>query len=261
MSKYSKNHAPPSMGKIFLVTFIFFIFFTILGLWIINKGITPTLIEIAETRTKQFGRDAIVDAVGKRIADDLTYEDLMDIQKDNNGNIVYMGWNSVVVNRVLRNTTFRVQNYLRQIEKGNLPDPGAPLDVPLDEENDVDEIEESPILVRIPIGQATKNTLLANLGPKVPVRFQVIGYVESNVENNITEYGINSALFELVIHIKAEVRIVIPFSTKTSTVTADIPVAHSTIMGPVPDFYNGSGGEKSPSFSVPMDGFQVDPSQ
>ncbi|SEB07917.1 sporulation protein YunB [Thalassobacillus cyri] len=262
MGKYAKNHGPPSMASIFIVTFIFFIFFTFLSLWIINRGITPTLIEIAETKTQQFGRDAILEAVSKRIADDLSFEDLVKMEKDESGNIVYMGWNSVVVNRVLRNTTFRVQNYLKQMERGEAPDPGTPLDVPLEEEEEEtpEDKRQSPTLVEIPIGQATNNVLLANLGPRVPVQFEVIGYVQSNVENKITEYGINAAMFELTIHIEVDVRIVIPFSTRTTVVTADIPVDQSTIMGEVPDFYNGSGSQKSPSFSLPMDGFQVDPS-
>lgn len=249
------------MGKIFVVTFIFFIFSTFLSLWIINKGITPTLIEIAESKTQQIGRDAILEAVSKRIADDLNFEDLVQMEKDDNGNIVSMGWNSTVVNRVLRNTTYRVQNYLKQMERGEAPDPATPLDVPLEGEMDesMKEKKESPLLIEIPIGQATNNVILANLGPKVPVQFQVIGYVQSNVESKITEYGINAAFFELMIHIEVDVRIVIPFSTRTTVVTADIPVAQQTILGEVPDFYGAGGNEKSPSFSLPMDGFHVDP--
>ncbi|MFD1020490.1 sporulation protein YunB [Thalassobacillus hwangdonensis] len=259
MNRFSNNYrTPPSMGKIFVITFIFFIFFTFLSLWVINKGITPTLIEIAETKTQQYGRDALLDAVSKRIADDLTFEDMITMEKNDEGYITYMAWNSVVVNRVLRNTTYRVQNFLRHMERGEIPDGGTTLDVPMEE----DEGEEGQnrvkddALIEIPIGQATNNAVLANLGPKVPVKFTVIGDVQSNVDMRVTEYGINSALFEVLIHIEVNVRLVIPFSTKTTVVYTDIPVAMNTLSGPVPEFYNGMNGENAPSFSIPMN---IDP--
>nr|WP_255437627.1 sporulation protein YunB [Thalassobacillus sp. CUG 92003] len=247
---------PPSAGKVFVVTFILFAFFTLMSLWLINRGITPTLVEIAETKTQQFARYAINEAVSKRIAEDLQFTDLVTMEKDEEGHITYMGWNSVVVNRVLRNTTYRVQNYLKRMELGEFPGPETPLDEPIEEEL-LEREDISPVtLIEIPIGQATNNTILANLGPKVPVQLQVIGDVQSNVESTITEYGINGALFELMIHIEVNVRIVIPFSTNTTMVTADIPIDQSTIMGEVPNFYNGLSDSESPSFSLPMDPLQ-----
>lgn len=73
-----------------------------------------------------------------------------------------MSWNSVVVNTVLRNATFRVQNYLKRLERGENPI-GNSLDFDIEEEEDEviepDETKKDPALVEIPIGQATGNTL------------------------------------------------------------------------------------------------------
>lgn len=255
---FQKRNGPPPLKHVFAATFIFFLISTFLSLWIINKGIEPTLMEIAETRTKQFAREAINEAVSKRIAEDLQTEQLVKIEKDAQGNVVQMDWNTVVVNRVLRNTTYRVQNYLKMLEKGDVPKAGTPLDVEVDPDEPLeeDDIEENPALIRIPVGQATNNTLLANLGPKVPVHFQFIGDVQSNVQKEITEYGINGAFFNISIHIVANVRVVIPFSTRTATVETDIPVYFGTVQGEVPNFYNGIGGEQqNPTFSIPINEF------
>nr|WP_223155051.1 sporulation protein YunB [Alkalibacillus aidingensis] len=236
-----------------MLTFVAFVIAISISVWIINRGIEPTLIEIAETKTNQFAREAINEAVSKRIADDLDAEELLNIETDDEGNIVSINWNSVVVNRVLRNTTFRVQNFLKRIERGEIT-PEDTLNFDLDDEIIIQEdtVDEHRAIVRIPIGQATGNALLANLGPQVPVHFRVIGDVQSDVERKITEYGINNALIEIDIHIQANVQIVIPFSTKTTVVETNVPVYVGAVQGRVPDFYN-QGASDSPDVSIPFD--------
>ncbi|TGB02205.1 sporulation protein YunB [Halobacillus salinus] len=248
----------PSTGQKIFISFLCFMVLTGLSLWYINRGITPALVSIAETKTQQFARDAINEAVSKHISEDLQFKDLVNIEKDDEGNIVYMGWNSIVVNRVLRNTTLRVQTYLKRMELNELPMEDTSMEPDLDPDMTQEQMGEQPAtLIEIPIGQATNNALLANLGPKVPVQLRVIGDVQSNFENELTEYGINAALFELSIHIEVNVRIVIPFSTETTTVATDIPIDTATILGEVPNFYGGTGNSsESPSFSYPMDPLQ-----
>lgn len=252
-----KKVKPKKFRDILLITLICFVMSVILSVWLINEGIEPTLMEIAETKIAQYAREAINEAVSKRLADDLQFEDLVQLEQDEEGNIVSVGWNAVVVNRVLRNATFRVQNYLKRVERGDV-ELGESLDFDLENEEVLDEeqiVANSPV-VRIPIGQATGNALLANLGPQVPVNFTVIGDVQSDFITEMEEYGINNALVRLSIEIQANVQIVIPFATSTTEVTTMIPVDVRTISGQVPEFY--SGGEKVPSLSLPYSRFVPD---
>lgn len=234
-----------------MMTVVVFIIATLLSVWLINRGIEPTLIEMAETKTNQFAREAINEAVSRRIVDDLEADEILDIETDEEGNIVSMNWNSVVINRVLRNTTFRVQNFLKRIERGEItPEESLDFDLEHDVVLEEDTVEDHRAIVRIPIGQATNNALLANLGPQVPVNFRIIGDVQSDVERRVTEYGINNALIELDIFIQANVQVVIPFATKTTTVETHVPVSIGVIQGEVPEFYNQGGGN-SPDISIP----------
>lgn len=248
----------PSVGKRIVLSILFFFLFTILSLWFIDKGLSPTLVSIAETKTQQLARDAINEAVSKQIAEDLQFTDLVKMEKDDEGNIVYMAWNPVVVNRTLRNTTLRVQNFLKRMELNELPLEDTTIEPELDSDMSQEELGEQPAtLIEVPIGQATNNSLLANLGPKVPVQLRVIGDVQSHFKSEVTEYGINSAFFELSIHFEVSLKVVIPFSSKTTVVKNDIPVDTATIVGEVPNFYGGVGdGEQSPSFSFPMEPLQ-----
>lgn len=71
----------------------------------------------------------------------------------------------------------------------------------------------------------TNIPLLGNLGPKIPIRFHVIGNVHSDVTASIEEFGINSAYVEVGIHMEVNVQIIVPFASKSSTVSQNIPVA------------------------------------
>lgn len=248
-----------TIGRRIVISLLFFALFTVLSLWYINRGVTPALVEIAETKAQQLARDAINEAVSKQIAEDLQFNDLVKMEKDDQGNVVYMGWNSVLVNRALRDTTIRVQNFLKRMELGELPMEDTTLEPDLDPDRTPEEQGEQPAtLIELPIGMATNNSLLANLGPKVPVQLRVIGDVQSEVDIEMTEYGINAALFELTIHFEVNVRIVIPFSTETTVVTNNIPIDQATILGEVPEYFGGmSGGDGgNPSFSLPMEPLQ-----
>ncbi|WLR50470.1 sporulation protein YunB [Bacillus tianshenii] len=240
---------PLPFRHVVVITFIIFILFTFQGLWIINKGIEPTLMNIAETKTQQIAKQAINQAFNKKLAKDLNVEQLVFIEKDSSGKITSLGWNPTVVNTVLRETTYRVQEYLSQVEEGYVPDASLPPDV--DIEVDDPEKRRSGIVYEMPLGQATNNALLANLGPKVPVRFTSIGDVTAEVNKRITEYGINNTLIEILIHVEVNVQVVIPFATKTSVVSTDIPVDIRVLQGEVPYLYNNGEGAVTPSLQPP----------
>ncbi|TFB24269.1 sporulation protein YunB [Filobacillus milosensis] len=241
--KRPMKRKPKTFSQILMLTLVSFFVSIIFSVWIINKGIEPTLIDIAERLTGQYAREAINEAVSKRIVQQLDVDELIQVEKNEDGNIVSMGWNSVVVNTVIRNATFRVQNYLKRLERGERPI-GDSLDFDLDEEEQIieeDETVNNEALVEIPIGQATGNALLANLGPKVPVHFSVIGEVQPDFITDVQEYGINNAMINIEIEVKVNVQIVIPFSTKTTEVVTRIPVDTRVIQGLVPNFYSNGG--------------------
>ncbi|WP_243387753.1 sporulation protein YunB [Bacillus kexueae] len=238
---------PLPFRYVFLLTFVFFMFSTAAGLWVINKGIEPTLKSIAETETRRIATLVINNAINKHINDEVDPDKLVVIEKDENGKVSHFEFNAQTVNKVQTQITQKVQRNLREAEKGNIDI----LDIPEIDIKKEGEPEEEGIIYYIPLGQATNNALLGNLGPRVPVRFYVIGSVDSNVEKSIVEYGINNAVIEISVHVKVDVQVVIPFATSITTVENTIPIDYIGVQGEVPDFYNGSGNA-NPSIELPV---------
>lgn len=250
---FNKKKSPPPIKNIFIITMCLFFSLIFLSLWIIDKGIKPTLMEIAEEKTIEFATRTINSAV--KSTENISYEDLVDINYDVQGQVSTLGWNSSAVNEALRTATERAEYFLYGMNKGETIDTNDPDLQPLDYGDSVGDLAaKDPTVVEIPIGQATGNTILANLGPKIPVHFEIVGSLRSDAVHEVTEFGVNSAMFEIFIPITVNVQIVIPFSTSTAEISTKVLIDSRVIMGDVPEFW-GAGSGDGPSISVPQDRF------
>ena len=222
---------------------------TVQGLWLVEKGIRPTLLHIAKTETQRIGTIAINQAVHKKILEDSGMDQLIEVKEDNDGKITSVNFNPVIANRVLHETTHRVQKYLNDIALGKVKDLSIPESIEV-EQNGEPYYQEG-IIHMIPLGQATNNALLAHLGPKVPVRLTAIGDVKSQLTRNIEATGINNTTIEYMVDITVDVKIVIPFATDTEVVETSIMVGSIFVPGVVPDFFYGGSGEAAGNMPMP----------
>ena len=103
------------------------------------------------------------------------------------------------------------------------------------------------------MGIAFENAFLSNLGPKIPVRFNMVGTVFSNINTNVKSHGINNALMEVVIDVTVSIRVSIPFAWRDFTTTEKIPLAIKVINGKVPTYYSSGISSSSPLLSVPVE--------
>lgn len=247
-----KPFAPLHIRNVFMITCMLFIALIFLTIWIIDKGIRPALMDIAEQKTIEFATRTINSAV--KSTENMQFDDLVDITLDSNGNVATLGWNSASVNEALRTATDRAEYFLYGMNKGQTLDVEDPDLKPLEFGDSVGDLaQKDPTVVEIPIGQATRNTLLANLGPKIPVHFEIVGSLQSDVVHELKEFGVNAALIEIYIPVKVNVQIVIPFSTTVSEISTRVFIDSRVIMGDVPEFFGGSG--ESPSISIPKNKF------
>lgn len=236
------RRGPLPFRYVFLLTFVFFIFSTAAGLWIINEGLKPTLIDYANSQTRKIASLVINNAVSQKVTN------VMDIkfEQSSDGNVVFL--NAEYLNRVKAEVTELVQDNIKKAEKGDLAELESFTDVELNKDK-----KENGIVYYVPLGQATNNALLGNLGPKIPIKFNSIGSVTSTFKTIKEEMGINNTWVEIHVQVEVKVQIIIPFATELITVREDIPVAVGLIPGEVPQFYNGGGGDSGASIEIPVD--------
>ena len=214
---------------------------------VFNTKIRPVFIKIANSESKKLATLIINDSVGKQLTSNLTFDNLFNITKDNNGNITSIDLNSIIVNKVLTTTTSTAILNLKLLEEGKIELLELPDSVIVS--YDKDDLKKG-IIYKIPTGLIFGNTILSNTGPKIPVKFSLIGSVTSNINTKITNYGINNALIEVYIDISVELEVILPLITDNIEVTTSIPIAIKLIQGNIPEYYSSG---LSSSLSVPIE--------
>ncbi|MCY7804021.1 sporulation protein YunB [Bacillus spizizenii] len=230
-----RKRGPLPFRYVMLLSVVFFILSTTVSLWMINGSIKPVLMDIGEMETKRIATEVIQDSIEDYMSDSENMKDMFQMNSDENGNLTTIDFNTQVVNSVKTKVTKQLQAHLKEMETHS-GHSGA-------SEN---------IMINIPLGQVTGNSLLGNLGPKIPVRFNLIGDAFTDVKTKIKPYGINNALIDISIFVEIKVKVIIPFASKTAVVTNNVPVSIKAVQGEVPQFYNGNGGSGvTPSVQLP----------
>jgi sporulation protein YunB len=217
----------------------------------INKRITPYLLDYAALETQKIANLIINKAITKQvISDNVDIDKLFTIIQDSSGNIQTIDFNSIVVNDMLSSISDLIQDNLLAVEKGKI-------DLIKDSEYIFSEYDKRKlkkgIIYEVPFLAYTGNTFLANIGPKIPVRLNLVGNVNSNINTKIEPYGINNALLEILIHVEVSEQVILPIASKKITIDNDIPIAIKMIQGIVPRYYQNGITNSSPIFSLPLE--------
>lgn len=231
--------------NIFISIFILSLIISFIMLRVINKKISPLLLEHAELETKRISTIIINNAVSEQLKDNTSLNELFTIVKNSSNEIQTIDFNSALVNRTLRDITNTVLSSLKSIENGDI----SSIDGIMTETSDL----KKGIIVEIPIGVVTNNVFLSNFGPKIPIKLNVIGSVDSNIKTNIRGYGINNALMEVYVSVEVDLQVNIPFISKRTAVITDVPILIKIIQGEVPKFYGGNLLRESNITSIPSE--------
>lgn len=236
----AKKSGKSNRVAIFLLSFFACI---ILFLFYLNDRLLPTYLEYAEVQTYKIASHVVTRAISAKAI--MNLNEVIETEPTNS-NITK--FNTEIINKERAEIVALVKLQLEEAEQGDLSQLPALENV----QYDVGSMEAGDgIVFFVPLGQALNLPIIGNLGPKIPIRFHIIGNVSSNIISNITEFGINNAKVEVGIEIKVNVQIIVPFASKTSTVEQYIPVAIGIVQSPVPHIWSGAGGTQ-PAIEVPI---------
>ena len=214
-----------------LIIILIIILLVIVDLKILNKRIIPNVMNYAEQESYKIGTLIINDAVSKKIVEELNIDDLFIITYDKNGEIVSIDFNTLIVNEVLTKTTHQVELSLKYLETERLDLIDLPKNITIKKDN------KEGLLILVPSGIALNNVIFSNLGPKIPLKIEMIGSVITGIDTKVTNYGINNALIELYLNIEVSLNVILPFISKKETIKTSIPLALKMLNGRIPEYY------------------------
>ncbi len=206
------------------ITLIFIFIFSIIVLCIISYKVMPIYMNYAGSELKRLATTVI----NKSITDDLitnNLDNLFIIKNDNNTNMTMVDFDPVILNRVLSSISLTIYDNIKLVS-----------------EQDLETLKKFNIpnnIFYIPSGVIFNSTFLNNLGPKIPIKMELISSVNPNIETKVSEYGINNSLIEIFINVNVNIKMILPLAASDMEVVVKTPLSMKIIQGVVPDYYLG----------------------
>ena len=184
----------------------------LLAFVLVERNFRPLVFSLAEARSAAMASQVLSGALAEAIQGGVTYEDLMNVKMDQNGQVALLSANTMAMNRL---ATRAGDAALRRLNN------------------------MSSERVTVPLGAVLGTTLFSGSGPGVPVSIVPIGSIFTDFATEFEACGINQTRHKVYLQVTANIRIVIPTGAKTTQVSANMLVAESIIVGRVPEGFVG----------------------
>lgn len=184
----------------------------------------PMIERLATTRVSNTVNRIVYDAVNEAIdSGQISYEQLIQYEKDNDGKITMVTSNMAAFNRLQAQILDIILTRIDQVSARELS---------------------------IATGSLTGIPLLAGRGPRISVRMESVGSSSARFQNEFESAGINQTKHRIILDIDVYVSILLPAMSTATRVSNQITVAETVIVGTVPNSYT--------YFSSPSSGYEED---
>ena len=96
--------------------------------------------------------------------------------------------------------------------------------------------------IGIPLGSLLLPELLSGRGPEIPVQILSIRNSDASFSSDFVEAGINQTLQQINMHISVDVTVLVLGRSNSFTISSQVIVAETIIVGDVPDTFFQTGG-------------------
>lgn len=171
--------------------------------------------ELAKTQVKNTTSDLTNDAIAKQIADGvIQYDRIVYFEKDLDGRITALKTNMSEVNRLKTDILNIINDEILALDTSNLG---------------------------IPMGSFLLPEILSGKGPAIPVHILSIRNSDANFISNFSQAGINQTMHQLTMEVSVDVAVLVLGETESFTMTSEVVVAETVIVGDVPGTFLQGG--------------------
>ncbi|GIM28619.1 sporulation protein YunB [Clostridium polyendosporum] len=172
-----------------------------------DKVITPTVMIVADAEVRARSSEIINKNILEVYSKEFNYDEIIRVDKDSDGNITMLKADTVKMSAIASEVALKSQRELAEI---------------------------GSVGIKLPIGYITKSNIMSYWGPKVTVRMEPIGRIETQYSSMFESAGINQTRHKIYIEVYAKAKVIIPLANNEVEVKNQIPIAETVIVGKIP---------------------------
>ena len=194
-----------------LIIFLAVLFALLICIFLyLNYVVNPVIISTSSAKVKSLSQRAVENAVREVIHDNVMYDTLVMITRDNNGKIVTISSNSATINMLALELTDKAQSALSKMGATG---------------------------INIPIGSFSGMPIFTGRGPAVNIKMLPIGTIYCKFESTFSSAGINQTNHRIYLKVYSSVSVILPTANQTIKTETQLMISESIIVGEIPETY------------------------
>ena len=207
-----KKRKKKSFKRFFSLILVFTIIVSIFLYY--KNAVCKQIFNVCAEQAYSLSTEAVNSAILVSLDDKIRYSDLIFVEKNDSGDIVFMSTNTLKINTINREVATSTSQLLKsKLSKGFL----------------------------VPLGAFTGISFLSGYGSKTKLKIINTSSVICQFSSNFTSVGINQTLHSIYIDVICTIKLNMPLNSNASTCKTQILVSETILVGKVPDIYLKDG--------------------
>ena len=192
-----------------IMFFLVFPLLIILFITYVLFQLSHSFIQISEDKIHNLTFNLINEVVGNEM-EKVNTNDLVEYKFDADGKIVAVNANVSIMNKLNNGISEELYKKLTSLEH---------------------------IFIKLPLGSFLSSNFFSGVGPEIPGEIVLLNRVNTEYHTDFTSTGINQSRHRILISVTCDVGILSQLSNQKHTVTVEVPIAETIIIGNVPTTY------------------------
>ena len=186
------------------------------GFLILRSRYREVVSDLARTQVMNTTSDLTNDAIAKQIAaGNIAYDRIVFFEKDLDGRITALKTNMSEVNRLKTDILNIINDEILALDASD---------------------------IGIPLGSLFLPEILSGKGPAIPVHILSIRNSDATFVSHFSQAGINQTLHRMNMEVTIDIAVLVLGETNGFTMTSEVVVAETVIVGDVPQTFLQTGG-------------------
>ena len=161
-------------------------------------------------------------------------DEMIIVERDDQGDIISVDFDLLEINEMANELVYEIETHLNYIINGEYETVEQDVYATM-----IEHVNKNKgIVANLPLSSLTNNPILSYLGLKIPIKYEMISNVKSDILTDIQNYGINHVIVRIEIKLIIQQNVVSPLFSEPCIFEYDYPLLVKLVNGSVPDYYS-----------------------